>query len=171
MFYVLSSHRPYLILFHLSVIYADYSEALTTLLRYPTSNPPLSITLLLSQSVLLANSALSPTLGVSLVMENQAVLDIPANPPPPSSEEERPKRRMHSEKDQARVGSRLTLARNFDFGGAVGAAQQAAAGIGIHDLAKGLMEKGQALGIDKNLLGRVAEMRVSNNVSFLGGFL
>ncbi|CED83991.1 Ypt/Rab-specific GTPase-activating protein GYP6 [Phaffia rhodozyma] len=153
------------------IIYADYSEALTILLRYPTSEPPLLIPLLLQQAILLRDSTPSPALGVSVVMENQAILGIPANPPRHSQEEDvaavsRSRGRLgvggarQSQTLPSKgMASRLAMARNFDLSGAMGAAQQAAAGIGIQDLAKGLMERGQALGIDKSLLGKVAEIR------------
>lgn len=42
-------------------------------------------------------------------------------------------------------------------------AQMGLAGLGLNEIAKGFIDKGKEMGIDKAILARVAEVRVSNS--------
>lgn len=139
----------------LPVVNADYSIALSTLLRYPTLNPPLSIPLLLTQALALRDSSASPATGVAIVMQNEEVLGIPAKPPPADEQEYDTPRRGGG-------GRRPPPLQALPVGaGRIAQVQMGIAGLGLGDVAKGLLERGQALGIDKAILSRVTEIRVS----------
>lgn len=146
----------------LAVIYADYSEALTTLLRYPgpTSHVRISIPLLLSQAVLLRDSAASPATGISIVMQNQKYLQILPNPPPPSANMDDPRRRPRAPPPK---GPPLGSGSGFGLiaGQRLQQAQMGLAGLGLPEMARGLIDRGREMGIDKAILSRVTEIRVS----------
>lgn len=147
------------------VIHADYSEALTTLLRYPVKDPPLSISLLLSQALALRETSISPAAGVGIVMQNQELLGISAHPPSPDIEEDlRRQQRRPRPLAGGTTGVAPSLASPSQFGvnaaGRMAQLQMGIAGLGLGDVAKGLLEKGQSLGIDQAILSRVEGIRV-----------
>ena len=137
------------------VIPADYSSQLTTLLRYPS--PPSSVnkiegaphhTVLLLRQALALQIAPMPATGASIAMENRTflniLLEVPTSPmkrttrPPSSStgSEDSPSARGHSR-------------------------QVSSPAINISDmLTRGLVERGESLGINKTLLSAVTEIRV-----------
>jgi hypothetical protein len=151
-----------------SVIHADYSEALSTLLRYPgpSSAIPFSVPLLLSQAILLRDSSSTPQTGVAIVMQNQEALGISANPPPPPPEEEEdPRRRQRRGGPVGRGHAPAPSGSGFGMltgqaGQRFQQAQMGLAGLGLNELAKGFIDKGKEMGIDKAILARVAEVRV-----------
>ena len=147
------------------MIPADYSTQLTYLLRYPSSPTPEGTptfsptvnyaTLLLRQALTLQMSPSAAT-GTSVVFENNNLLNIPAEvpePPPP------PARR------RAR-----TAVRGESFSGDAGAStstranhmRQGSTPLGLSEMiARGLLERGESLGINKTVMNAVNELKVS----------
>ncbi|KAJ7582790.1 rab-GTPase-TBC domain-containing protein [Mycena floridula] len=129
----------------------DYTGQLTVLLRYPS--PPESetsahhTTLLLRQALALQMSP-TPSTGVSLMTENRNLLNIPMEvpepPPPPASR----RRNMSKEIPTRRESS----------DSAPGRSQSSSMGF-PEMLARGLMERGESLGINKTLMSAVSELR------------
>ena len=65
-----------------AVIEADYSTLLTNLLRYPapSSTYPFDPSLILAQAIFLRDN-ISPASGVEVVLQNQDLLGVKAQPP------------------------------------------------------------------------------------------
>ncbi|KAI0059095.1 RabGAP/TBC [Artomyces pyxidatus] len=145
------------------LIPSDYSAQLTYLLRYPTppttiSQPPSTphhATLLLRQALTLQMSPSAST-GAAVVYENRNLLNIPSEvpepPPPPMRRTRRPgeaqRRQSLSGNDVPEAGpSRHHLGRS-------------AGGQGLSEMiAKGLMDRGEALGINKTFMNAVSEIK------------
>lgn len=133
-----------------TVIPSDYSAQLTVLLRYPTPAPTGSITsthhasLLVHQALALQLSP-TPATGVSLVVENRNLLDIPmevpAPEPPPA-----PRRRGPQNSNRPSIGH--TRQQSSQHGGFP------------EMIARGLFERGESLSINKTLFNAVTELRV-----------
>ena len=158
--YILTSELPAL------VIPSDYSGQLTYLLRYPsvpddaTAELPTvhHATLLLRQALTL-QMAPNPASGVSIIHENRNLLGIPVEvpePPPP------PARR------RSKVGGR---GQSFSAGNSAGTQRGANARLGHlrqqsnpmalpEMLARGLLERGESLGINKTVMNAVSELKV-----------
>ncbi|KAI5119084.1 hypothetical protein M0805_004857 [Coniferiporia weirii] len=141
------------------LIPADYSSQLTSLLRYPSSpanadtTSPHHAVLLLRQAFALC-TAPTPATGSSIAMENRNLLNISLDVPEPVASPARtrrpePPRRMSV--DAQRGGpSRETKART----------SQQQLQIGLPELfARGLLEKGESLGINKTVMNAVSEIR------------
>ena len=141
------------------VIPADYSGQLTTLLRYPSPTSMNKIegtphhTVLLLRQALALQIAPMPATGASIAMENRTFLNILLEVPPlsPTSSVRRTTRPPMSS-----TGSE-------DSPSARGHSRQVSSpAIGISDmLTRGLVERGESLGINKTLLSAVTEIRVS----------
>lgn len=151
------------------VIPSDYSSQLTYLLRYP-ANPaaaggtdePAGVhhaTLLIRQALTLQLSP-TPTTGVSIIHENRNLLGIPTEVPPPESPP------VHR---RPRQGSR---SRSFTaVNGSVGVGE-AGSSKGVHNrqtsspmgipetFARGLLERGERLGINKTVMNAMSELKV-----------
>lgn len=117
-----------------SVLDADHGGLLTNLLRYPSPSPtyPFEPSLIMSQALLL-RSNVTPATGVEVVIQNQELLGVKAQPPEPV-EPTHPARRR---------------------GGGVGGGGQSSRGRpppqaqlprGVQGLAAGLFERAQAAG-------------------------
>ena len=139
------------------VIPADHSSQLTTLLRYPS--PPASAsrlegaphhTVLLLRQALALQIAPMPATGASIAMENRTFLNILLEVPTPSSMKRTTRPPLSS------TGSEdLPSARGHSR-------QTSSPTINISDiLTRGLVERGESLGINKTLLSAVSEIRVS----------
>ena len=146
------------------VIPSDYSTQLTYLLRYPplTSSSTASIhpaALLLRQALTLQMSPSAAT-GLSVVHENLNLLNISVEvpePPPPPMRRGRP-----------RVGDRGQSMSN-----SAGSKGPVSGGHGMHVrqgsnamalpemIARGLLEKGESLGINKTVMNAVSELKVN----------
>lgn len=143
------------------VIPADYSGQLTTLLRYPTPSAsskfegtPHHCILLLRQALAL-QMAPNPATGFSIVIENRNLLGIPVEVPPtpsiPSTGRNRAGRVSQSTTAQAEGG----ISRNHSR-------QTSTPAVGISEMfTRGLVERGESLGINKTLMHAVTEIRVS----------
>ncbi|KAH9843016.1 RabGAP/TBC [Rhodofomes roseus] len=147
------------------LIPSDYSSQLTFLLRYPstpgdTTSGELTVhhaTLLLRQALTLQMSP-SPTTGVSVIHENRNLLDIPVEvpepPPPPARRRPRPGDRGQSFSS----GSGTSAQRGL--GGRVGHSRQQSNPMALPEmLARGLLERGESLGINKTVMNAVSELK------------
>ena len=138
------------------VIPADYSGQLTTLLRYPSPTSMNKVegtphhTVLLIRQALALQIAPMPATGASIAMENRTFLNILLEVPTlsPTKRTTRPP---------------LSSAGSEDSPSARGHSRQVSSpAIGISDmLTRGLVERGENLGINKTLLSAVTEIRVS----------
>jgi TBC1 domain family protein 5 len=147
------------------VIPADYSGQLTTLLRYPSPTSMNKVegtphhTVLLIRQALALQIAPMPATGASIAMENRTflniLLEVPTLSPASMRRATRPPLPLTGSEDSpARGHSR----------------QVSSPAIGISDmLTRGLVERGENLGINKTLLSAVTEIRVSMvlNISIL----
>lgn len=149
--------HTYKLLTMIIVIPADYSGQLTTLLRYPS--PPTSAnkvegaphhTVLLLRQALALQIAPMPATRASITMENRTFLNIILEVPTSSST-----------KRTTRPPSSSTGSE--DSPSARGHSRQVSSpSINISDmLTRGLVERGESLGINKTLLNAVTEIRVS----------
>ncbi|KAL1746339.1 hypothetical protein HDZ31DRAFT_81248 [Schizophyllum fasciatum] len=141
------------------LIPADYSGQLTALLRYPS--PPrttltdgaLHTTLLIKQAIELQSSPY-PASGATLMMQNRNLLDISSEvPQPPPTPPRRPARGRPKTNSYSGAHPAASHGR--------GHARQASASsqFGIPEmLAKGLMERGEGLGIN-NIMSAVSELK------------
>ena len=138
------------------MISADYSGQLTVLLRYPSPRPktsddgaPHHTTLLLRQAIALQMSP-TPSTGASLMMENRNLLNIPVEILEPSHQRDQSFNEMNSMTPTPGRPSQ----RHFR--------QQTSQPMGLPEvIARGLLERGESLGINKTLMSAVSELRVS----------
>jgi TBC1 domain family member 5 len=139
------------------VIPADYSGQLTTLLRYPS--PPTSAnkvegaphhTVLLLRQALALQIAPMPATGASIAMENRTFLNILLEVPTSSS------MKRTTRPPSSSIGSEdsPSAARGHSR-------QVSSPAINLDMLTRGLVERGESLGINKTLLSAVTEIRVS----------
>lgn len=140
---------------------ADYSEQLTYLLRYPTP-PALAptpewpsagnhINLLLRQAVTL-QMAPSVSSGAAVVYENRNLLNIPIEVPdlaPPPAR----RRPQMGERGRSDGASRKSEHSRIP-----------SSSMGLPELiARGLLDRGESLGINKTVMNAVSELKVSES--------
>ena len=153
------SSKSYLTLW--VVIPADYSGQLTALLRYPA--PPetrpasrVNHTCLLLQQALFLQRTPNPSSSATVAMENRTALNIPIEvpvPPPP------PQRRPVQRRQQAGTSPNGEGPRHLGH-----VRQSSSPPLGIPEmLARGILERGESLGINKTLISAVAELKVSTS--------
>lgn len=145
------------------MIPADYTGQLTVLLRYPSPSSrsefdgaPHHASLLLRQALALQMSP-TPSTGASVVIENRnllnIVLEVPEPPPAPQ------RRSIQGGKAKSAFGS-----NSRTVPGAISAQhsrQTSSPQIGIPEMiARGLLERGESLGINKTFMSAVSELRV-----------
>ncbi|RDB21320.1 TBC1 domain family member 5 [Hypsizygus marmoreus] len=138
------------------LIPADYSGQLTVLLRYPSppqpsfKDGPHHTSLLLRQALALQMSP-TPSTGASIVIENRNLLSIPVEvptPPPAPAQRRAPGR------------SAVTLGRSTLPTSQAHARQASSPQMGLPEMiARGLLERGESLGINKTLMSAVSEIR------------
>lgn len=146
-----------------TVIPADYSGQLTTLLRYPSPSSSNKITGAPHHAILLLRQALAlqmspnPATGSSIVMENRTLLNIaievPASPaiPPRRPKNTRPPPATISSGSASLEGN---LTRNHSR-------QTSSGAVGISEMfTRGLVERSESLGINKTFMNAVTEIRV-----------
>jgi hypothetical protein len=149
-----------------TVIPSDYSGQLTCLLRYSSNFPmestsstaPYHTALLLRQALTLQ---MSPTaaVGASIVFENHNLLNLPAEVPesPPKTSH-----RLGGRPSGRRKSASETRAGPPESGhSSRGSLRRAANGqLNLPDFAKGLLDRGEALGINKTFINAVSEIKV-----------
>ncbi|EMD34418.1 hypothetical protein CERSUDRAFT_158895 [Gelatoporia subvermispora B] len=148
------------------LIPSDYSGQLTYLLRYtPVSDLSQStdttvhhMTLLLRQALTL-QIAPSPATGTTIIHENYNTLNIPIEvpepPPPPARRRPRP-----GERGQSFSGVEVRSPRSDQGVAKAGHSRQLSASLGLPEMiARGLLEKGENLGINKTVMNAVSELR------------
>jgi hypothetical protein len=152
------------------VLAGDYSDSLTSLLRYPGHSQEYPLDpLLLIQQALDIKEAPTPTTGVHLIMQNADLLGIPAQAPeihPPEDLNQRGPSRRGPPRPQlpAQHAQQRSLGLPASFNINLGAAVAAAQSSGLGELAKGLAIKGREMG-EKALREQVSQMRVSSTSS------
>ncbi|EIN08055.1 RabGAP/TBC [Punctularia strigosozonata HHB-11173 SS5] len=153
------------------LIPADYTGQLTFLLRYPAppppdaDNPPTShpITLLLRQALTLQMSP-TPSTGVSVVLENRNLLNIPMDvpEPPPPPVRRRPGHVQRGQSISASEASGSTARQTPILSSATHGRQTSSQqSLGLPETwAKGILDRGESLGINRaNILTAVTEFR------------
>ncbi|KAJ7156050.1 rab-GTPase-TBC domain-containing protein [Mycena crocata] len=133
------------------LIPSDYSGQLTSLLRYPshpTSDGPHHTSILLRQALALQMSPNQAT-GNSLVIENRNFLHIPVEVPEPPPPPQKRGARSGRDKPPTASGARPSTDSR----------QQATQTMGLEVFARGLLERGESLGINKTLMSAVPELR------------
>lgn len=86
---------------------------------------------------------MSPAGGVEVIMQNQEILGVRAEPPERVESDDRPRRGGNAGSSSVRAGSMPSTAR-----------------AGVQGLAQGLFERAQAAGLDKTFYSTVADIRV-----------
>ncbi|KAF9069930.1 rab-GTPase-TBC domain-containing protein [Rhodocollybia butyracea] len=135
------------------LIPSDYTTQLTTVLRYPTPVPLDSPTAthhtsLLVRQALNLQSSPTPATGVSLVVENRNLLDIPMEvPEPPPAPRRRGPPPQHSRNKTSAGHARQQSSQQLQLGGFP------------EMLAHRLFERGESLNINKTLMSAVTELK------------
>lgn len=154
-----------------TVIPSDYSGQITYLLHYPATSPPSSsptldtsvnpANLLLRQALTLQMSP-NPATGVSVIYENRNLLDIPVDVPEPSPP---PARRRSRPTERGRSAGSHDVNPRLEPGGSQARtwhARQQSTPLGLPEmLARGWLERGESLGINKTVMNAVSELKVS----------
>ncbi|ORX33597.1 rab-GTPase-TBC domain-domain-containing protein [Kockovaella imperatae] len=132
-----------LLLIRNELLNADYTVLLTTLLHYPAPSQTYTLSpfLIITQAVFLRDN-ITPSAGVEIVMQNQDVLGVKAQPPEP---EQRPQHRRPNQSGRS-VGRGPPPA-------------QAPPLRGVQGFTAGWFERAQAAGIDRAILSTVADLR------------
>ncbi|CDO68876.1 hypothetical protein BN946_scf185000.g19 [Trametes cinnabarina] len=144
----------------------DYSSQLTYLLRYPSNataaggspDEPLihHATLLLRQALTLQMSP-TPTTGVSIIHENKNLLGIPVEVPPPISPPVR--RRVKMGEGRQSFAPEPSARPEAGSSRAVHN-RQLSTPMGLPEsLARGIIERGESLGINKTVMNAVSEFK------------
>jgi len=134
-----------------AVIPAEYTEQLTCLMRYLPLDTPIegvAPTALLVQQALRLQQSPSPSTGVSVVMQNRDLLNIPAVVPDPPA---RPARRTRESRAASMHGRPPMMhsqsARELQ--------------VGLPEMiARNLLDKSEGLGINRAFFNTVSEIRV-----------
>jgi len=139
------------------VISSDYSGQLTILLRYPSPTTPNKLEGAPHHAILLLRQALAlqmspnPATGSSIVMENSNLLGIPVEIPPNVLVSQTKRTREPRLPSTSQMDA--TIGRNHS--------RQASSPVGISEMfTRGLVERGESLGINKTLMNAVTEIRV-----------
>ncbi|KAI8999038.1 rab-GTPase-TBC domain-containing protein [Trametes punicea] len=151
------------------LIPADYSSQLTYLLRYPSNataaggsheDPPIHhATLLLRQALTLQMSP-TPTTGVSVIHENNKLLGIPVEVPPPISPPVRRRPRLAEGRQSLTAAD--SSARSEPGSNKVSHNRQQSSPMGLPEtFARGILERGESLGINKTVMNAVSELKRS----------
>ncbi|KAG6820607.1 hypothetical protein H0H93_014523 [Arthromyces matolae] len=134
---------------------ADYSGQLTALLRYPSPESPAfedapHHSLLLLRQALALQMSPTPSTGASLILENRNMLNIPVEiSAAPLQHNRRAQNRAVASTTHGRLAAPVQ-----------GSRQVATSPMGLSEMiARGLMEKGESLGINKTLMTAVSEIR------------
>ncbi len=151
-----------------AVIPSDYSGQLTYLLRYSSnfssesmpSRAPHHTALLLRQALTLQMSPTAAT-GSSIVIENRNLLNLPIEVPetPPETPRRRGGRSSGRRKSVSETRS-TPLEAAHSSRGSISIGRAANGQLNLPDFAKGLLDRGEALGINKTFMSAVSEIKV-----------
>jgi TBC1 domain family protein 5 len=149
----------------IAVIPSDCSGQLTYLLRYSSnfssesmpSTAPHHTALLLRQALTLQMSPTAAT-GSSIVIENRNLLNLPVEVPESPRQTSRRHDRHSSGRRKSASETRSTLESGHSSRGSMGRAANGQ--LNLPDFAKGLLDRGEALGINKTFLNAVTEIKV-----------
>ena len=137
-----------------AVIPAEYTEQLTCLMRYPpldNSFEGVAPTVLLVQQALRLQQFPHPSTGVSVVIQNRDLLDIPAAVPDRPARPARRTRELRS----ASVYGRLPVMQSQS---------STESQVGLPEvIARNLLDKSEGLGINRAFFNTVSEIRVRLN--------
>ncbi|KAH6918633.1 rab-GTPase-TBC domain-containing protein [Coprinopsis sp. MPI-PUGE-AT-0042] len=148
----------------------DYSSQLTTLLRYPPppkqqlAEAPSHTSMLLQQALSLQ---MSPTISTAatITMENRSILGIPIEPADHISSS--PPKRSALPRHRSNIAPTRPLSGLRESGHL---RQASSPQLGIPEmLSKGLLERGESLGINKTVLSAVAELK--RNIPDISSFI
>jgi TBC1 domain family protein 5 len=139
---------PYPRLADHKVIEADYPTLLTQLLHYPAPSTtyPFDPSLIISQAIFLRGNV-SPASGVEVVLQNQDLLGVKAQPP---------------ERDRSDEPVRIRGQRGPVRGRQETQIQAQQRGAGVQGFAQGWIDRAQAAGLDKAVLSAVSDLRVGH---------
>jgi TBC1 domain family protein 5 len=153
----------------IAVIPSDCSGQLTYLLRYSSnfssesmpSTAPHHTALLLRQALTLQMSPTAAT-GSSIVTENRNLLNLPVEVPESPRLTSRPRGGRSGGRRKSASETRSTLESGHSNRGSMGGSIGRAANgqLNLPDFAKGLLDRGEALGINKTLMNAVTEIKV-----------
>lgn len=159
--YCFRYYLPATTLIYFLVIPSDYTGQLTSLLRYPPTPapdpdevmPPHPSSVLIRQALNLQMYP-TPTSGTSVVVENRNLFNIPMEvpepPPPPMRRQARNGDRSKSNASNSQPGSvRSAHGRNMST-----------QGMYLPEIARGLLDRGESLGINKSFMDAVSGLRV-----------
>ena len=150
----------------IAVIPSDYSGQLTYLLRYSSnfssesmpSTTPHHTALLLRQALTLQMSPTAAT-GSSIVMENRNLLNLPVEVPESPTQTFRRRGGRSGGRRKSVSETRLTPPESgHSSRGSMGRAANGQ--LNLPDFAKGLLDRGEALGINKTFMNAVTEIKV-----------
>jgi len=150
------------------LIPSDYSGQLTYLLRYSSNFPMDSMPstalhhapLLLRQALTLQMSPTAAT-GASVVFENRNLLNIPAEVPEPPPLVSRRRGKRSGVRRKSASETRPSPPETGPSGrGSIGRAANGQ--LNLPDFAKGLLDRGEALGINKTFMNAVSEIKKIN---------
>lgn len=149
----------------ITVIPSDCSGQLTYLLRYSTnfssesmpSTAPHHTALLLRQALTLQMSPTAAT-GSSIVIENRNLLNLPVEVPESPRQTSRQRDRRPGGRRKSASETRSTLESGHSSRGSMGRAANGQ--LNLPDFAKGLLDRGEALGINKTFMNAVTEIKV-----------
>ncbi|KAF8628420.1 hypothetical protein AX15_003941 [Amanita polypyramis BW_CC] len=132
---------------------ADYSGQLTLLLHYPSLDGRVShhIPLLIRQALALQLTP-KPSTGATIMMENRTMLDIPVEIPTT--------RNTHLDRP-SHIPRNKSASTSIPFASTRQQQQQQAPATNLPEMiARGLLERGEVLGINKTVMNAVSELRV-----------
>ena len=142
---------------------SDYTGQLTQLLRYPELSTDIDpsashhATLLLKQALFFQTSP-NPSSGATIVIENRNLLNIPIDVPEPALVKKQPRSPDRLKNNSATGPSSLRRSRRDDTG-------VAPSQMGLPEMfARGLLEKGESLGINRTVMNAVSELRVRSTI-------
>ncbi|KIK16392.1 hypothetical protein PISMIDRAFT_686378 [Pisolithus microcarpus 441] len=136
------------------LIPSDYSTQLTYLLRYPPCPPPdpgapHHIVLLIRHATALEISP-SPATGATLMMENRNMLNIPLDVPDPPVARRRPRQSERTHQATSSETSNLGTTGSQVYSSQLSFPEL---------LARGLLDRGESLGINRTVMNAVSELK------------
>ncbi len=148
-----------------TVIPLDYSGQLTCLLRYSSTLPAFSTasaaphhTALLIRQALTLQMSPTPAAGASIVFENHNLLNLPTEVPEPPLSTPRKRNGRPGGRRKSASETRAPPDTGPSSRGSLGRAGSGQ--LNLPEFAKGLLDRGEALGINKTFMNAVSEIKV-----------